>query len=205
MATFVYDKAKEAMLGSGLSLSSAVIKAVLTDNTLYGVAISAASNASPIAITTSSPHGLSTGDHVFIFGMLGNTAANGRWTVTVTDSTHFTLNGSTGNGAYTSGGYMVDLSNKEFLSDIAAGARVAISPAFTTKTLTRGVFDADDVTFTGVAGAACQSINIFIDTGTPATSRLIACIASATGLPTGVNPGTVNVQWDSGADKIFAM
>jgi len=34
----------------------------------------------------------------------GNTAANGTWTITVTNSTTFSLNGSTGNGAYTSGG-----------------------------------------------------------------------------------------------------
>lgn len=68
-----------------------------------GLAVTAATNASPIQITTSAAHGLSTGETVGIFGVVGNTAANGVWTVTVVNSTEFTLNGSTGNGTYVSG------------------------------------------------------------------------------------------------------
>lgn len=205
MATYVFDKAKEQMLGGGLSLASASIKTVMVDNTLFGSAISAATNANPINITTTAAHGLTTGDHVHIFDVLGNTAANGRWAVTVIDATHFTIPVA-GNGAYTSGGYVVDLSNKEFLSDIPSGARVAISPAHASKTVSRGVYDAADVTLTSVAGAACQSLVNFIDTGTPTTSRLLSNTAGGvTGLPTSVNPGTVNIVWDNGADKIFAM
>ena len=68
------------------------------------VVVAAASNASPISITTSTPHGFPTGVGVTISGVSGNTAANGNWTVTVADSTHFTLNSSTGNGGYISGG-----------------------------------------------------------------------------------------------------
>ena len=66
--------------------------------------IQAASNASPIQITTLQPHPYQTGDRVYIQGVNGNTAANDLWTVTVIDSTNFTLNGSTGSGAYTNGG-----------------------------------------------------------------------------------------------------
>jgi Ubiquitin-activating enzyme E1 FCCH domain len=62
-----------------------------------------------IAVTTSVPHFYSTGDSVTIRNVLGNTAANGTWTITVTGSTTFTLNGSTGNGAYISGGSVTDL------------------------------------------------------------------------------------------------
>lgn len=36
-----------------------------------------------------------------IAGVLGNTAANSTWTITTIDNLHFSLNGSTGNGAYT--------------------------------------------------------------------------------------------------------
>jgi hypothetical protein len=68
------------------------------------VGISAASNTSPIIITTSAAHNLPTGAPVAIASVGGNTAANGTWTVTVIDSTHFTLSGSSGNGNYTSGG-----------------------------------------------------------------------------------------------------
>lgn len=62
------------------------------------VAIASSTNASPIAVTTSTPHGLSTGDVVTITGHLVNTAANGTVIVTVTGATTFTIQGSTGNG-----------------------------------------------------------------------------------------------------------
>jgi hypothetical protein len=65
--------------------------------------ISGATNASPIVITDTA-HGYFTGQQVTISGVLGNTGANGTWTISVTDANHFSLNGSVGNGAYTSGG-----------------------------------------------------------------------------------------------------
>lgn len=60
-------------------------------------------NASPIAITAAG-HGLSTGNQVEISGVLGNTAANGSFVVTVLDANTFRLDGSTGNGTYAGGG-----------------------------------------------------------------------------------------------------
>jgi hypothetical protein len=75
-------------------------------NALPGrLTVSAATNAAPVAVTTSTAHGLYSGDTVSIDGVLGNTAANGVWKIIVTSTTAFTLTGSTGNGAYTSGGY----------------------------------------------------------------------------------------------------
>lgn len=65
---------------------------------------------SPIVITTSSAHGYASGDHVMIKGASGNTAANGEWVIIVTDATHFSLTGSTGNGTWTSGGTCTNLS-----------------------------------------------------------------------------------------------
>jgi hypothetical protein len=72
------------------------------------VAISAATNAAPIKITATS-HGYKSGQKTAIAGVGGNTAANGNFTVTVIDPNNFTLNGSAGNGAYTSGGVAVNL------------------------------------------------------------------------------------------------
>ena len=73
--------------------------------------VTLATDASPIVITTSAEHGLSTGDPCLITGVLGNTAANadynGSWSVTVLSSTTFSLNGSAGNGSYQSGGVVV--------------------------------------------------------------------------------------------------
>ena len=67
------------------------------------VAITGASNAAPIVIT-SAGHGLSTGDAISVSGVAGNTAANGVFTITKVDDNSFSLNGTTGNAAYTSGG-----------------------------------------------------------------------------------------------------
>lgn len=66
--------------------------------------VTAATNTSPIQITTSASNSLVTGQTVTISGVAGNTAANGTWVITRIDGTNFTLNGSTGNGTYTSGG-----------------------------------------------------------------------------------------------------
>lgn len=65
--------------------------------------ITAASNASPISVT-STGHGLSTGSYVTITGVGGNTNANATFIITKVDSNTFTLDGSNGNGTYTSGG-----------------------------------------------------------------------------------------------------
>lgn len=65
--------------------------------------ITGATNASPIVIT-SAGHGLTTGTTITISGVGGNTAANGTFIVTYVDGNSFSLNSTTGSGAYTSGG-----------------------------------------------------------------------------------------------------
>lgn len=65
--------------------------------------ITGATNASPIVVTITA-HGYATGDQATIIGVLGNTAANGTWTITVLTANTFSLTGAVGNGAYTSGG-----------------------------------------------------------------------------------------------------
>jgi hypothetical protein len=92
-----------------------------------------------------------------------------------------------------------------FLSDITAGARIATSANLGSKTVTAGVADAADITFSAVSGASVESIVIYKDTGSAATSRLIAYIDSATGLPVTPNGGDITVQWDNGANKIFKL
>ena len=73
------------------------------------------------------------------------------------------------------------------------------------KTFTNGVFDGADVTYTAVSGNSVEAIIIYIDTGSAATSELIAYIDSGTGLPVTPNGGDITVQWDSGANKIFKL
>jgi hypothetical protein len=77
---------------------------VWTSQALQGTkTLTAATNATPIAISVTG-HGYSTGDTVVVTGVVGNTAANGSWEITVTDANTFTLDNSAGNGARTSGG-----------------------------------------------------------------------------------------------------
>jgi hypothetical protein len=47
---------------------------------------------------------LVSGDKIVIHDAAGTPSANGRWTITVIDATHFTLNGSTFAGSYAGGG-----------------------------------------------------------------------------------------------------
>ena len=65
--------------------------------------ITAATNASPIVITIAT-HGYETGNSIFIGGILGNTGANGTFTITKLTANTFSLDDSTGTGAWTSGG-----------------------------------------------------------------------------------------------------
>jgi autotransporter-associated beta strand protein len=64
-------------------------------------AITGATQASPIVITTASTAGMANNDVVAITGVGGNTAANGVWTIAGLTATTFQLVGSTGNAAYT--------------------------------------------------------------------------------------------------------
>jgi hypothetical protein len=65
--------------------------------------------------------------------------------------------------------------------------------------------DADDSTFTAVTGASVEALVIYIDTGTAGTSRLVAYIDTATGLPITPNGGDIIVIWDSGTNRIFRV
>jgi hypothetical protein len=78
--------------------------AVWTSQALQATkSITGATNATPIAITCTA-HGYSTGDTVVVTSVAGNTNANGTWEITNTGTNTFTLDGSAGNAAYTSGG-----------------------------------------------------------------------------------------------------
>ncbi|MHB8067448.1 MAG: hypothetical protein ACYDIC_06065 [Desulfobaccales bacterium] len=101
--------------------------------------------------------------------------------------------------------YTVNLAAHEFLSDIPPAARVATSAALAGKTVANGVADAEDLTLPTVNGDPAEALVIYQDTGTAGTSRLIAYIDTATGLPVTPNGGDINLAWDNGANKIFKL
>lgn len=101
--------------------------------------------------------------------------------------------------------YTVAIDVDQFLSDIAVGARIATSPNLGTKTSTLGVADAADPTFTAVPATSVEAFVVYKDTGVAATSRLIAYVDTAAGLPLTTNGGDVNLVFDNGANKIFKL
>lgn len=93
--------------------------------------------------------------------------------------------------------YTANLATDQFLSDIPAGERVATSANLASKTTADGDADAADVTFSSVTGDQSEALVIYQDTGTASTSRLIAYIDTATGLPVTPNGGDIQVQWST--------
>lgn len=85
-----------------------------------------------------------------------------------------------------------------------ASATVGTPQTLASKTFTNGVFDAADITYTAVTGASVEALVIYIDTGTPTTSPLVAFIdTGVTGLPVTPNGGNITVTWN--ASGIFAI
>jgi len=101
--------------------------------------------------------------------------------------------------------YTPNLATDTYLSAIPAAGRVATSGNLAGKTVAAGVADANDTTFTAVTGDPSEYLVIYQDTGVEGTSRLIALIDTATGLPVIPNGGDINVTWDNGANKIFKL
>lgn len=111
-------------------------------------------------------------------------------------------------------GYTFSAAHK-FVSEVtgAGGTLVATSAALGTKTVTNGVADAADVTFSAVAsGAAVTSIIIFQSSAVTGGSdvaasaqRLIAFIDTGTGLPVTPNGGDIAIAWDNGSNRIFKL
>lgn len=90
----------------------------------------------------------------------------------------------------------------DFLDDVSG--IVATSGNLASKTIVDGVFDAADITITGVSGATVEAIIIYKDSGSAATSNLIAYLdTGVTGLPLTPNGGDVTIQWN--ASGIFAL
>lgn len=111
-------------------------------------------------------------------------------------------------------GYTFSAAHK-FVSDVtgAGGTLVATSGAFTGKTVTAGVADADDVTFGAVpTGPAIPALIIFQSSAVAggadvaaAAQRLIFFTDAYSGLPVTPNGGDITISWDAGPSRIFQL
>ena len=91
----------------------------------------------------------------------------------------------------------------DFYDDVSSGV-VGTPQTITNTTVTNGLFDGDDVTFTAVSGSSVEALVIYIDTGVAGTSTLVAYIDSGvTGLPVTPNGGDIIVTWN--ASGIFQL
>lgn len=90
--------------GTSGTATALILRNECTALTTPQLAITGATNATPIVCTVSSTAGLRSGDFVAVHAVGGNTGANVNAYVEVLSSTTFSLLGIAGTGAYTSGG-----------------------------------------------------------------------------------------------------
>lgn len=130
--------------------------------------ITAATKASPVVITTSVDHGLSTGDIVYISGVVGMTELNNKYyRIIRTGTTTFSLQDMTGTNidgtaftAWTSGGAVYKLypSVKYLSSDNVVSSSTNTSPIVVTTASDHGFMTGDKVL---ILGSSLTSLNGF--------------------------------------------
>lgn len=115
-------------------------------------------------------------------------------------SSNSTLNDSEGNTgvfvALVDTGTYTYSATHTFYSDLSG--IVGTDQEITTKTITDGTFDGDDVTFSSVSGSSVEALVIYRkNAGANTTWRLVAYIdTSVTGLPVTPNGGDINITWN---------
>ncbi len=186
MGDKMFEKGREGFLDGTLDWDTQTFSVALLDLDTADVGIkqiSSSTNATPIVVTATS-HGFSNGDIVVITGHTTNTAANGIWAIASVATNTFALTdpitgtNSVGNGVGGATGRAVCLGpsasgdNWDDFDGSLVGAKVNLA----SPTVTNGVADAADVTFTSVSGASAEAVAVFRDTGTTTTSRMVALI-----------------------------
>jgi hypothetical protein len=143
--------------------------------------ITGATNATPISITCAT-HGYSTGDTVVITGVTGTTSANGTWEITNTGANTFTLNGSVGNFAYSSGG----------TARLRNNTRVLLTSAVTQTVASTGT---GRVAWTATgAGSVTTGLNVTTTKEGPNSDSILVDVGFTTGLAAYYPTGTLNLS-----------
>lgn len=191
MADSLFVLAREKFLGltGNLDWDTQTFSVVLADltPTISDVGIrqiTSSTNATPIVVTTAVAHGFTTGDYVYVDGIATGTSGNGIWQIAAASGSVFSLTdpitgaNAVGNGVG-AGGYCVNLgpsTSGDFYDDFDAsivGSKVNLTA---TTILAPGVADAADPTFTAVSGNQCEAYFIIRDSGSNATSEMVAIV-----------------------------
>jgi len=103
--------------------------------------------------------------------------------------------------------YVPNQNIDQFVSNISGSYIKQRTSSLTNVTNTLGVIDADNVLVSNYDGSAFKALVIYKDSGTDATSRLLAYIDTATGIPfLGINATTdITISWSSGSNKIISL
>jgi len=190
MTNALFEKGREGFLDGSIDWDTGTFSAALLDlstATDVGVkAIASSTNATPIVVTATA-HGFANGDLVFIDGHATNTAANGFWKIANQAANTFELTNpvsganAVGNGVGGATGYCVNYGPSaagdnwdDFDGCLVGGAPGKVN--LSAPTVTAGVADAADTTFTSITGASVEAVAILRDTGTPSTSRMVCLI-----------------------------
>lgn len=101
--------------------------------------------------------------------------------------------------------YPQNLATDEFISTVVP-YRLGTDQTLAAKSVTGGMLDAGDVTWTSVtAGDTTEGVVLYKYTGDEATSPVLAYIDDITGFPFNTSGGNVMAEWDNGAYKIFSL
>lgn len=90
--------------------------------------------------------------------------------------------------------YTYSSAHTTYATDVAAGAKVAVSSALGSPTIAAGVFDTADFTWTAVTGDQCEQVLLWNDTPTTPVADPL-CIfydTSLTGMPVTPSGGDIN-------------
>lgn len=104
-------------------------------------------------------------------------------------------------------GYIVDIDNHHYVSDIGSSYIAARSESLTSVTTTDGILDAENETIENYGNSGFDYMVIYESTGDDSTSRLIAYIDTADGLPVAstVDSISITIQWSDLITKIFSL
>lgn len=93
----------------------------------------------------------------------------------------------------------------EFLSSVPGAARVAtLTAGVTSKTVTDGVFDCANFSWTSVTGDQSEAIIVYIHTGSDSTARLVTYLDTGiSGLP--VTPNGQDIDFTVNPSGLFAL
>lgn len=227
----VFLKGREGFLAGDIDWDLNKFKAILVNFAQAGPAAGAwsvtgvtSTGTAPnivATVTTSAAHGLAAGNTVEVFLVGGSTQVNGVFPVaSAPTTTTFTINmGSTTVAAYTSGGFIANLS-LTFLSQFGpTAARVATAPSggfpLASQTVLNGTASAANVTFAAVPGpnpvqgiAVVRAAALTTDADLADTAQRLVWLNSpvtpgTTGLPVTPNGGDINITWN--AQGLFSI